>query len=580
LAGAGLAAAALALATVSSNAANVHHKAFRLRKPSVAPTACATNASKSFVGIPGLSNVAGGDQSAVLGGNSNQACGPSSALGAGQDNLVDYDSEGSFLATGYLNRIGFSGNDNNPVFSFIGGGAFNEVTGAGDFIGGGGTAFNPNFSGSPVIYGNQISGIDSFVGGGDANDVSGNGSFIGAGGYAYANGGATSTGNSISGADSFIGAGDQNEVAANQSFVGSGAVNVVTSGADGSFIGAGNNNSDANQFDAIAGGQSNGINAIYGYIGGGSANGISLLDGSTVEANGASYGAIAGGSQNLIDATVPSGAQYAFIGGGSNNTVTGTYGTIAGGEGSAVGGEYASVAGGYHNNATGAAAAVGGGSESSATGHYATIPGGYLNAANGTGSFAAGTQAKARHNGAFVWSDNAGTAALQSTAAYQFVARASGGFYLFTNAAESSGAKLSPGSGTWASQSDRAMKTGVIALDESAILAKVAALPVSEWSYISERGVRHIGPMAQDFYAAFKVGEDDRHITTIDEDGVALAAVKAVHAENEAVHAENQAVRADDRALRADDRALRASNAKLQTEIDALRRQVAALARR
>jgi hypothetical protein len=204
----------------------------------------------------------------------------------------------------------------------------------------------------------------------------------------------------------------------------------------------------------------------------------------------------------------------------------------------------------------------------------------HLNAANGMGSFAAGSQAKARHNGAFVWSDNAGMAPVQSTAAYQFVARASGGFYLFTNAAETSGVKLTPGAGTWASQSDRTMKTGVVALDDAAILAKVAALPVSEWSYTSERGVRHIGPMTQDFYAAFKVGEDDRHITTIDEDGVALAAVKAVHAEIEAVHAEDQAVRADGRALRADERAVRANNAKLQSEVDVLRQQVAALARR
>jgi hypothetical protein len=38
--------------------------------------------------------------------------------------------------------------------------------------------------------------------------------------------------------------------------------------------------------------------------------------------------------------------------------------------------------------------------------------------------------------------------------------------------------------------------------------------------------------MAQDFYAAFHVGEDDRHITSIDEDGVALAAIKALHSEN------------------------------------------------
>jgi hypothetical protein len=71
-----------------------------------------------------------------------------------------------------------------------------------------------------------------------------------------------------------------------------------------------------------------------------------------------------------------------------------------------------------------------------------------------------------------------------------------------------------------------------VALDDAAILAKVASLPVSEWSYLSEGGVRHVGPMAQDFYAAFHVGADDRHITSIDEDGVALAAIKALHAEN------------------------------------------------
>jgi cell division protein FtsB len=49
--------------------------------------------------------------------------------------------------------------------------------------------------------------------------------------------------------------------------------------------------------------------------------------------------------------------------------------------------------------------------------------------------------------------------------------------------------------------------------------------------------------MAQDFYAAFRVGADDRHITSIDEDGVALAAIKALHAENARMHAENAALR-------------------------------------
>ena len=38
-----------------------------------------------------------------------------------------------------------------------------------------------------------------------------------------------------------------------------------------------------------------------------------------------------------------------------------------------------------------------------------------------------------------------------------------------------------------------------------------------------------MGPMAQDFYAAFSVGEDDKHISTIDPDGVALAGVQALY---------------------------------------------------
>jgi hypothetical protein len=520
IAGAGLLAVALVLATVSSNAANAHHKPFRIRKMLVAPTACATNSSRSFVGITRVSNVAGGDEAAVLSGNSNQACGPSSALGAGQDNLVDIDSQGSFLASGYVNRIGNSGNDNNPSFSFIGAGAFNEVTGPGDFIGGGGSEFGSGLPSNSIIYGNQISGTDSFIGGGDVNDVSGNGSFIGAGGYTFAEGGATSTGNAISGSDSFIGAGDQNSVVANQAFVGAGAVNVVTSGADDSFIGGGNNNSDANQFDAIAGGQSNGINAIYGSIGGGSANAVTLVDGSTVEANGASYGAIAGGSQNIIVATAPNGAQYAFIGGGSNNTVSGSDGTISGGHGNSV------------------------------TGSMAAVPGGYHNVASGAFSFAGGYDAHASTNGSFVWGDyNGKSPPLAPARAGEFLVRATGGVTLYTNVAQTIGAALPPGSGMWSSASDRNLKDRVAPIDDGAILAKVAALPVAEWSYVSERGVRHLGPMAQDFHAAFGVGEDDRHIGALDEDGVALAAIKALNAKLERRDAELAALRRELHAL-------------------------------
>jgi len=202
----------------------------------------------------------------------------------------------------------------------------------------------------------------------------------------------------------------------------------------------------------------------------------------------------------------------------TNNTVSGEGGYIA--------------AGGY-NSVTGTGAVIDGGFENTAGGNFATIPGGYANSAAGIYSFAAGVHANAAQNGAFVWSDGSnGDTNLASTAAYQFLARAAGGFTLWTNAGATVGATLAAGSGTWASASDRNLKTDVAQLDDAAVLEKVAVLPIERWSYKSERGVRHVGPMAQDFYAAFRVGEDDKHITSIDEDGVALAAIKALHAQN------------------------------------------------
>jgi hypothetical protein len=50
------------------------------------------------------------------------------------------------------------------------------------------------------------------------------------------------------------------------------------------------------------------------------------------------------------------------------------------------------------------------------------------------------------------------------------------------------------------------------------------------WSYkAQDPTIRHIGPTAQEFKAAFQVGEDDRHISTVDADGVALAAIQGLY---------------------------------------------------
>ncbi len=77
--------------------------------------------------------------------------------------------------------------------------------------------------------------------------------------------------------------------------------------------------------------------------------------------------------------------------------------------------------------------------------------------------------------------------------------------------------------------SDRDAKQDIQPADSEAILEKVASLPVSKWSFVDQPEVRHVGPMAQDFKAAFGVGDDERRISLGDAQGVAFAAIQALH---------------------------------------------------
>jgi len=393
------------------------------------------------------------------------------------------------------------------------------------------------------------SGSFSFVGGQDANVAAGTdtgvlsggqnqacdqSSAIGAGGANAISSGANSayesfiaagfenieTGNA---ADSFIGAGGQNSIMGfgYNSFIGSGVTNVITGSSEDSAIAAGQNNTInvAAQWGFIGAGIHNTVSGQQGFIGGGAYNATS-----------SPIAVIVDGSYNIVS------GEYGFIGNGYKNNVSGYFGVIGGGDGNKVQASNATVAGGISNQALGL---------------DASVPGGDGNIASGAVSFAAGTASFAAHSGAFVWSDNAsGAYQLKSSGANQFLARASGGVVFYTNPTLTTGAILHAGSGTWASASDRALKTNVEPIDDTAILDRVAAMPISKWSYISEHGVRHVGPMAQDFYAAFGVGADNKHITSIDEDGVALAAIKALHRENaelrvQLASAKTQAVRKD-----------------------------------
>jgi hypothetical protein len=78
--------------------------------------------------------------------------------------------------------------------------------------------------------------------------------------------------------------------------------------------------------------------------------------------------------------------------------------------------------------------------------------------------------------------------------------------------------------------SDRNAKKDFVPVDSQAVLAQVTALPLTTWSYKAEQGARHLGPMAQDFHAAFGLnGDDDRYIAEVDEGGVALAAIQGLN---------------------------------------------------
>jgi hypothetical protein len=441
----------------------------------------------------GINNTASGSTygaSVVGGGQFNFAVGDLATVGGGYNNVAG--GSGAFIGGGGYDGLTAFGNKASGAASVVSGGLGNVASGAGAFIGGGGSdGSNP--------YGNTASGAASVVGGGLGNVASGPGAFIGGGGYA-------APGNTASGMASVIGGGADNQA--------------------------------TNSYSVVGGG----------------------------------YGNTAGGAQ-------------AFVGDG--------YGNVANGQDSFIGGGNSSTASGLNSF-------IGGGNGNTASGSYSTVSGGAFNVAGGQYSFAAGRQAQALNQGAFVWADSQ-NAVFASTANDQFLIRAQGGVgintdstpdsnfcintntYLFSHAIYLRGdtgtdhnhglAYCGPGAtnfaanvlpdgpvlwgysggalgvmsggakavltwtntgvyvnGGFAYSSDRNLKSGFAALNPLAVLACVASLPVTSWAYTNNATARHIGPMAQDFHAAFKVnGDDDTHINVGDETGVALAAIQGLN---------------------------------------------------
>lgn len=117
--------------------------------------------------------------------------------------------------------------------------------------------------------------------------------------------------------------------------------------------------------------------------------------------------------------------------------------------------------------------------------------------------------------------------------------------------------------GTITPSSDRNVKKNFAPVDVGEVLEQVVSLPLQQWTYRSESdAVRHLGPMAQDFHAAFGLGANDTTIATVDADGVALAAIQGLNRKLE------------DRSQNAEDRIQ-----QLAAENDGLRKELADLKR-
>jgi len=367
--------------------------------------------------------------------------------------------------------------------------------------------------------------------------------------------------------------GRENSIGASavESAIVAGASNVIGPGQAGVFIGGGRRNriEANNQYSSILSGRDNliGSDTVISVVSGGAENTI----GASVDG-----GAIVGGFRNkILASTSPTSRRIApVILGGSDNQIGGTptgqfgssvpathWSTIVGGDASRIG------------EGSGASVIVGG---------MANIIG-----VDSPFSFAAGRRCRINHPGCFMWADSQ-QASFSSAGDNTFNIRAAGGVHLNDDTSQFHGSSTrqmlnlygtsygigvqsgtlyfrasavgsyswhrggvhdnaanAPGAGgvemmrlntsglrvngTFVSASDRSLKENFLPVNSAAVLEKVVALPIAQWNYRADPESRHLGPMAQDFYAAFGVGPDDRHIASVDADGVALAAIQGLY---------------------------------------------------
>ncbi len=337
-------------------------------------------------------------------------------------------------------------------------------------------------------------------------------------------------------------------------------------------------------------GSSNNVRDNYGTVGGGAGNRAGDTD---ALSNSAEYATVAGGRSNVAEEA------YSTVAGGEDNNASGVYASVLGGSFSQALGDRSAVLGGSTNCAGGAASLAAGTRARVRRDSASTIGACQIVASSGDADGDEGT---------FAWAD-AQNADFVSSGPNQFLVRADGGVMFNTSTLPFSGddlviraravsgdadsdltletrgnrrvrfyasdttgsliitpnnlatastnrlvveggsggnATLSNG-GTWNNASSRSFKAGFHAVDTLDVLARVVDLPITTWNYIGSAEGLHMGPVAEDFKAAFGLAGDGKSISTVDADGVALAAIQGL---NQKLEAENAALRKEIEALR------------------------------
>jgi hypothetical protein len=440
-------------------------------------------------------------------------------------------------------RLEYATNLNGYAVNVIGGLSQNYVTnGAGAAtIGGGGVVISGiaisnsvinfygtvsggagNIAGFASVVGggtyNTSLGQDTTVGGGVNNYASGYGGFIGGGGY---DGNLVDVGNTNFGNAAAIVGGMANLIVsgADYSFVGGGIGNTMN--ADHSMIGGGKNNTALNSYATIPGGSGNEAGK-YSFAAGQQAQALYTGDFVWADSQNAAF-ASSSDNQFLIRASGNVGINTTYPG-ATLHVANGSSGVSTPNSGSV--GAFESSGSCYVNLLTPSA------NESGILfgNGYGTADGGIL---YNSGSITRGLQFRTGGNATRMVITSGGNVGIGNTAPGYLLVVGNAGSPAYCNG------------GNWVNASDRNMKQNFASVPAAEVLAKVVALPVQSWDYKAQPGEKHIGPMAQDFHAAFGLnGADDTHISTVDEGGVALAAIQGLNQKLEEQKAENAELKA------------------------------------